>query len=164
MNAFSDGGRRFHRKWTLFVFLVIAFPVSMRAQGAGGVSLPQLVTFVAPAYPRLANDGRMMGTTVTRIIVGKNGEVIEADIASAHPVFAKYVLDALKQWKFVPSEQEYVFEVTCRFEFYPDECLREDGKPITPETIVSAKLPTEVLIRTSERCITITTSDPVERR
>jgi hypothetical protein len=55
----------------------------MWAQTAGSVPLPQLVTFVAPAYPRLANDGRMMGTTVTRIKVGKDGVVIEADIVSS---------------------------------------------------------------------------------
>jgi TonB family protein len=160
VNAFSHARRSFHAKWGLPVFLVIVYSISVWAQTAGSVPLPQLVAFVAPPYPRAAADtGRMTGTTVTRIKVGKDGAVIEADIVRSHPLFAKYVLDALKQWKFTPSEQEYVFEVICRFELYsPDKCFT------TPETLVSARLPTEVLIRTTEKCITTTTSDPVENR
>ena len=118
-----------------------------------------------PAYPRLANDLRLTGTTVTRIKVGKDGRVLEADIVSAHPIFAKYVLAALKQWRFTSSQQEYLLDVTCRFEFYsPEKCFREDGRPITDETIVSATLPTDVLIRTTEKCYISTTHDPVETR
>ena len=91
--------------------------------------------------------------------------MIEVDTVSGHPFFTKYVLAALKQWNFAPSQQEYVFDVTCQFEFYsPEKCACDDGQPITPETVVSATLPTEVLIQTTEKCITITTSDPVEHR
>jgi TonB family protein len=150
------------------LLLVIGSLIPVCAQTVKNNSLPQVVTFVAPPYPRLASDGSMTGTTVTRIKVGKDGRVSEADVVSAHPIFAKYVVVALKQWKFTPSEQEYVFEVVCRFEFYgpdsPDQCFREDGEPNTPETVVSARLPTDILIRTTGKCITFTTSDPVENR
>ena len=161
-------------KWTswvngaaMMVLLWTVQSVSGYAQIAGSTRLPALVDFVAPAYPRFANDARMQGTTVTHIKVGTNGSVIEAKIVSAHAVFATYVLDALKRWKFAPSEVEHEFDVTCRFEFYAPEvekCFKADGTPATPETIVSATLPTQVLIRTTERCITVTTSDPVEKR
>src|SRR5437870_5317557 len=86
------------------------------------------------------------GSTVTRLRVGGDGRVIEADFVSAHALFAKNVLEALKQWTFTPSEQEHVIEVVCRFEFYTDKCS-------TTETLVSATLPTEVLIRTPSKCI-----------
>lgn len=169
MNTFHSQRMRWHAKWTyinvLTLFLVMGYSVSTWAQTSEAVSIPQLVTFVAPAYPRLASDSRMTGTTVTRLTVGKDGRVIEANIVSGHPFFTKYVLAALKQWRFAPSERDYVFDVTCQFEFYsPEKCSREDGQPVTPETIVSATLPTEVLIRTTEKCFTITTSDPVEHR
>ena len=122
-------------------------------------SLPILVSFVAPSYPRIANDARLTGTTVTHIKIGKDGRVIEAKTVSAHPLFAKHVLDALKQWRFAPSDEEHAFDVTCRFEFYDpnaDECFAPDGKPTTPETIVSAALPTEILVRTTGKCWIIT--------
>ena len=136
------------------------------AQNSGSAALPTLVSFVAPAYPRIANDARMTGTTVTHIKVGKNGRIIEAKTVSAHPLFAKHVLDALKQWRFAPSEEEHEFDVTCRFEFYDpdvDECFGPDGKPTTPETIVSAALPTEILVRTTGKCEIITNYDRVGR-
>jgi TonB family protein len=151
----------------VMVLLLLAVQsVSGHAQTTGNTRLPALVDFVAPAYPRLANDARMTGTTVTHIKVWKDGSVIEAKIVSAHAVFATHVLDALKHWKFAPSEDKHEFDVTCRFEFYaPDieNCFKPDGTSATPETIVSATLPTQVLIRTTERCITVTTSDPVEK-
>lgn len=140
--------------------------VSMCAQN-NSASLPILVSFVAPAYPRIANDAWMTGTTVTHIKIGKDGRVIEAKTVSAHPLFAKYVLDALKQWRFAPSDEEHEFDVTCRFEFYDpkaDECFAPDGKPKTPETIVSAALPKEILVRTTGKCWIDTTSDPVEKQ
>jgi hypothetical protein len=51
-------------------------------------SLPQVLRFVAPAYPRRANDARIMGTVVTRIKVGKDGRVLQADLVSGHPFFS----------------------------------------------------------------------------
>ncbi len=105
----------------------------------------------------------MVGTAITRIKVGKDGKVSDATVVRAHPVSAKYVLSALKEWEFAASEREYELVVTCRFEFYAEEkCVRDDGKLLTPETKVSAELPAEILIRTTNPCIVITTSDPVE--
>src|SRR5579863_10489543 len=69
--------------------------------------VPPVVNFVAPAYPRIAKDNRIMGTTVTDIKVSAEGRVSEATIISAHPLFANYVLSALKQWRFRPSHTEY---------------------------------------------------------
>jgi Gram-negative bacterial TonB protein C-terminal len=72
----------------------------------------------------------MMGTTVTHIKVSKDVRVTDANVVSAHPIFAKYVVAALKQWQFIPSEHEYAFDVTCRFEFYTEnQCVRDDGQP-----------------------------------
>jgi hypothetical protein len=136
------------------VLLLSIQGVSACAQNASA-PLPTLVRFVAPPYPRIANDTWMTGTTVTHLRIGKDGRVIEAKTIIAHPFFAKYVLDALKQWRFAPSDQEREFDVTCRFEFYDpnaNECFAPDGKPTTPETIVSVALPTEVLVRTTGKC------------
>ena len=151
-------------KIALFLLLAtICLPAV--AQTDASSPLPEGLSFVAPAYPRLASDGRIQGTTVTRIRVGKDGKVMEAAVVSGHRIFTKYVVAALKQWRFAPSQEEHEFDVTCRFEFYSDrECLKADGQPATPETIVSVKLPTQVLVQTTEKCwsTTVTTSDPIE--
>src|SRR3954464_8858371 len=82
--------------------------------------VPAVARFVAPAYPRLAKDNRIMGTTVTDITVDAEGRVSDAKIISAHPVFANYVLSALRQWKFRASHAEYHLKVTVQFDLLDD--------------------------------------------
>lgn len=148
----------------VIVLLLMVQSFSAHGQNMTATQLPILVSFVAPAYPRLASDTRASGTTVTHLRIGKDGRVIEAKTVYAHPFFAKYVLDALKQWRFAASAEEHEIDIICQFEFYaPEECEGADGKPPTPETIVSGTLPTQLLVRTTEKCWTITTSDPVEK-
>ena len=114
---------------------------------------PTVLTFVAPAYPRIAKDNRMMGTTVTDITVSADGQVSDAKVASAHPAFANYVLSALRQWKFRPSQAEAHLKITVRFELLDDCSDGTDKHPLTSETYVSADLPTMVYVRTAARCM-----------
>ena len=92
-----------------------------------------------------------MGKTRTSVTVNRAGAVTEVKTVVAHPVFERYVLDALKQWRFKPSDQGYTFEVICSFEFMDEECEGNDRRPITSETYVSADLPTLVHIKTDLR-------------
>jgi len=66
----------------------------------------------------------------------------------AHRVFESYVLEAFRQWRFKLSDHEYTVEVTCFFEFTEGKCEGSDVRPITPETYVSAELPSVVRVRT----------------
>jgi len=134
------------------IFVSFLFPQS---PGAAEKDIPAVVTFVAPAYPRAAIDQRIMGKTRTRVTVNRDGAVTEVKTIVAHPVFEHYVLDALKQWRFKPSDQEYTFQVLCAFEFMDKECEGNDKHPITSETHVSADLPTVVYIKTGLRCPTV---------
>ncbi len=115
--------------------------------------VPTVVTFVAPAYPRAAKDQRKMGKTVTRLKVSPEGAVTEVKTVSANEVFENHVLEALKQWRFHPSEREHILEVTCSFQFIQDECEGTNLHPITSETYVSADLPTIVHIKTGLQCL-----------
>jgi hypothetical protein len=69
-------------------------------------------------------------------------------------VFASQVKDALKQWRFKPTNQEYKLTVTVKFEFNDDaEC--NGGGAITPETHVSADLPIMGHVTTSLPCTVV---------
>jgi hypothetical protein len=94
-----------------------------------------------------------MGKTLTRLTINRDGLVTEAKTIVAHRVFEDYVLEALKQWRFKPTDHEYTLEVTCLFEFTEGKCEGSDLHPITSETHVSAELPTVVNIRTGLQCI-----------
>jgi len=134
--------------------LVLTFASLLLAQSSGVEDVPVVTTFVAPAYPWAAKEQRIMGKTLTLITVNRDGAVTQAKTISAHPVFAEYVLDALKQWHFKPSRQERTLQITCLFELTTDKCQATDK--ITSETHVSAELPTVVRIRTGLQCVDIT--------
>ncbi|MDP9264128.1 MAG: energy transducer TonB [Acidobacteriota bacterium] len=116
---------------------------------------PCVAHLVAPAYPRAAKDQRMQGDVVANVKVNKDGSVGAVRIVSAHPVFATYVSSALEQWTFKPSESEASLDVRVRFvlDFDTKECEGADVHPVTPETYVSAQLPSFVEVRTGIRCI-----------
>jgi hypothetical protein len=60
---------------------------------------------------------------------------------------------ALKQWRFRPTKKEYKLTVTVSFELDDSECT---GKgTVTPETLVSADLPTMVHVTTGVPCIVV---------
>jgi TonB family protein len=113
---------------------------------------PVVIKFVAPPYPRAAKDKRIIGRTVTRLSVDRDGSVMEVKTISANPLFEGYVLDALKQWRFKPSDREYTLEVTCLFELDQD-CEGTNLHPVTSETHVSAELPSVVHVKTGLQCI-----------
>ena len=115
--------------------LIFASFLFSQSPGEAEKDIPAVVMFVAPAYPRAAKDQRIMGKTRTVVTVNRDGAVTEVKTIVAHPVFEDYVLGALKQWRFKPSDQEHTFQVSCSFEFTDDEC-GADKRPITSETHV----------------------------
>ena len=84
-------------------FLLTLLSASLLFAQSSSVSekdVPTVVTFVAPAFPRAAKDQRKMGKTITRIKISAEGSVMEVKTVSANVIFEKYVLEALKQWRF----------------------------------------------------------------
>jgi TonB family protein len=132
--------------------LISASFLLAQAPDSAEKTIPEVPTFVAPAFPRAAKDKRIMGKTVTRIEVNRDGVVTEVKTISANPVFEGHVVDALKKWRFKPSDREHTLQVICSFEF-DDECEGTDKHPITSETHVSAELPTVVHIKTGLQCL-----------
>lgn len=115
---------------------------------------PIVIKFVAPPYPRIAKDNRILGETTMRLTVNRDGTVKEVKTVIAHRVFEKDVVEALRQWRFKPSKRDYVLEVTCVFDLtFPKKCGAPDYQPITSETNVSAELPTTVYITADLPCV-----------
>jgi len=137
---------------TVLLTLLSATLLFAQSPSVAEKEVPTVVAFVAPAYPRAAKEERKMGKTVTRLKVSPEGLVTEVKTVSANAVFENYVLEALKQWRFQPSEREHILDVTCSFEFIQNECEGTNLHPIISETYVSAELPTVVHIKTGLQC------------
>ncbi|SPF51313.1 hypothetical protein SBA4_4600002 [Candidatus Sulfopaludibacter sp. SbA4] len=79
--------------------------------------------YVAPKYPPLAMQARIAGTVKLELSADPNsGEVRDVKVLLGHPIFLTSVMDAVKQWQFVPQELsdkadqipvDLVFEWTC---------------------------------------------------
>jgi protein TonB len=66
------------------------------------------VSAPAPAYPRVAINGRMQGTVTLRVLVDESGKPLDVVIesSSGHPVLDKAARDqVLAKWRFQPAQQ-----------------------------------------------------------
>jgi protein TonB len=75
------------------------------AFGAGMVA-PEVVFRVDPVYPELARRMRREGLVIVRAEIGRDGQVHDAQVATAQPPgigFEQAALDAVRAWKFRPA-------------------------------------------------------------
>ena len=164
------GARRSRRgvemKAILFCVASLMFSLGVGAQAPTSqpnAASPVIVRFVAPPYPRMAKDNRMMVTTVSELSVALDGSVSEVRTIQAHRVFETAVTSALKQWRFRALNQTYKLEVTVSFEFDDDSECTNKGT-LTPETLVSADLPNLVRVKTGLPCLSISTPKTASRK
>jgi TonB family protein len=74
-----------------------------------GISLPTVVTEVKPAYTAAAMRERIQGSIWTKVVVGPNGDVLDASITrSLDPKFGldEEALRAARLWKFTPAVKD----------------------------------------------------------
>ena len=84
------------------------FPVeSDEGPDNGQISRPKITHAVQPIYPaELASQGEI-GGAILEVVIRADGTVASAkELRSTQPVFAQAALAAVRQWKFVPAQQE----------------------------------------------------------
>jgi TonB family protein len=73
-----------------------------RVRVSQGVMQGLIVTKVAPTYPEKARKKRIQGTVVMHVIISKDGDIMQIDLVSGHPMLAPAAIEAVKQWKYKP--------------------------------------------------------------
>jgi TonB family protein len=76
--------------------------VPQRIRVSQGVSQGLLVSKVAPQYPQDAKDQRIQGVVVMKVTIDKEGNVVNIQLISGHPMLAPSAIEAVKQWKYRP--------------------------------------------------------------
>ena len=79
----------------------------------------KLVRTVRPAYPELARQAGIQGVVRLEATIGEDGKVEDAKVLSGHPVLAQPALEAVRQWRYLPT--------------------RVNGKPVSVVTIVDVE-------------------------
>lgn len=73
-------------------------------------------TRIAPAYPELAKRMNVAGRVKIEVVITPDGHVKSARVIGGHPLLVQACEDAVKEWKFVPANEETTQLV--EFEFH----------------------------------------------
>jgi TonB family protein len=77
----------------------IADPVRV----GGAVGVPMKTRDVKPVYPPLARQAGVNGVVVIEVLIDSAGNVAEAHILRSIPLLDQAALDAVRQWRFMPT-------------------------------------------------------------
>ncbi len=75
----------------------------------------KVVARTVPSYPDLAKKIHASGKVKVEIIVAPSGSVKSVRMVGGNPVFEKSAIDAVKQWRFEPSQVETTGTITLEF-------------------------------------------------
>ena len=77
----------------------------------------KIKTKVQPEYPELARKLKISGIARVQVTVAANGSVKEVKELGGSPVLVDALVQAVKKWKYEPSDRESTLEV--KFDFNP---------------------------------------------
>ncbi len=78
----------------------IATPQRVRV--SSGVQSGLLIRKVNPSYPPLARQARIQGVVLLQAEISKEGNIINLQLISGHPMLAPSAIEAVKQWRYKP--------------------------------------------------------------
>jgi protein TonB len=71
----------------------------------GGVSKPEIITQVKPAYPEVARKARLQGSVIVEAIIDEQGNVTNVRVLKGLPMgLDRSAVDAVQKWKFKPAQ------------------------------------------------------------
>lgn len=81
---------------------IMAQDKPQRVRVSQGVSQGLLIKKVTPDYPEGARKARVQGAIILQAIIDKDGNVLDLNLVSGHPMLAPAAIRAVKQWKYKP--------------------------------------------------------------
>lgn len=94
---------RFRTDWSKVLVLAV---VSLCGVNLSGQEARRAVVQPTPAYPEMAKQFRLSGTVKVQVVIAPDGQIKETKVIGGHPLLAEAALNALKKWKFAPSNAE----------------------------------------------------------
>lgn len=72
-------------------------------------------TRVSPVYPELAKRMNVTGKVKIEVVITPDGHVKSSRVVGGHPLLVQACEDAVKEWKFLPANEESTQIVECEF-------------------------------------------------
>jgi len=76
----------------------------------------QLVTQVAPAYPKDLQERSIGGTVRLKVMVAANGSVEHVEVLGGNPILGEAAATAVQKWKYAASSSKTTMEISVPFE------------------------------------------------
>jgi TonB family protein len=76
---------------------------NLRIRTAGNIQEAKIIKRVPPVYPPLARQSKVSGVVKLHVLIDKQGNVIELQVISGHPLLIQSAMDAVKQWQYTPT-------------------------------------------------------------
>jgi TonB family protein len=73
-----------------------------RLRVSSGVMAGLMIRHVDPVYPAEAKKKHISGDVLLKILINKEGHVVDAVIVKGDPMLASAAMEAVKQWRFQP--------------------------------------------------------------
>ena len=82
---------------------VLAPPVQKPIRVGGKLRPPRLLQRVEPVYPTIAKQARISGDVRIDAIIDTEGNVVDMQVLSGHPLLVQAALGAVSQWRYEPT-------------------------------------------------------------
>jgi protein TonB len=69
----------------------------------GDVKAPERIRYVPPVYPEIAANANVGGVVIINALIDDEGNVVQAKVIRSVPLLDQASLDAVLQWKYVPT-------------------------------------------------------------
>jgi len=69
----------------------------------GRVMPPKPISTPEPVYPPLAKQARIQGEVVIDAVIDAQGNVVQMQVVSGHPLLLSAALDTLRKWRYQPT-------------------------------------------------------------
>lgn len=79
----------------------------------------KIITRVQPKYPEYLREHEIGGSVRLTVVVTPNGNVKSVTPVGGNPILVDAAINAVKQWKYAPSENTETLEV--RLDFNPNK-------------------------------------------
>lgn len=94
----------------------IVFWIALLAGTVYAGELPRKIVYSEdPQYPEIAKKMALRGTVKLRIWIKPDGSVRRVEYIGGHPLLAESALKAVKNWKYLPANQESDMVVEIKF-------------------------------------------------
>ena len=87
--------------WMVLLLAVLLQGVAMCADSDGR----RIRSKVAPNYPDLARQMKLVGTVRIEVVIGTNGMVKSTRVLGGHPLLIQAANEAIKKWRYEPGPE-----------------------------------------------------------